>query len=211
LCFAKLLTGNRRGLIWKERPRANGEPADLLLGQTSKTGRNENGSHDPDASLMCWPYGLACWSGGLAVADVGNNWIMLWRSFPESDGQPDAQQTDHNQKRSWPDALALNMDYGLAARGDLLMTADNANSRLLGGRAPAALDGEAALETSAAASHLTGQTRFSAKGDNRWQPPVRDSLCCSYLCCSYGLTLCGTTAVVADSENNRVVLWDLAP
>ena len=51
---------------------------------------------------------------------------------------------------------------------------------------------------------VAGQPGFGAKGDNRWGPPVRDSLCWPY-----GVTLCGETAVISDSGNNRVLLWDL--
>jgi len=60
-------------------------------------------------------------------------------------------------------------------------------------------------ETGAAAVLLTGQPDFRAKGDNRWQPPVRDSLCWPY-----GIAACGDMVLVCDSGNNRAMLWPLA-
>jgi len=57
----------------------------------------------------------------------------------------------------------------------------------------------------AAAVGLTGQRQFSDKGDNRWAPPCRDSLCWPY-----GVSACGRRLVVADSGNNRVMLWETA-
>jgi len=60
------------------------------------------------------------------------------------------------------------------------------------------------LQTGADATALTGQLSFHDKGDNRWQPQVADSLCWPY-----GLQVCGDLAVVADSGNNRVLLWRL--
>ena len=57
----------------------------------------------------------------------------------------------------------------------------------------------------AAARALTGQTEFNVKGDNAWLPPTRASLSWPY-----GISVCGGLAVVADSGNNRVLLWPLA-
>ena len=56
------------------------------------------------------------------------------------------------------------------------------------------------------ADRLTGQPDFAAKGDNRWGIAMRDSLCWPY-----GLSALGDTVAVADSGNNRVLIWDAAP
>lgn len=208
-------TGNRRVLMWHGLPRQHGAPADRVLGQADFTRRDENGGAAPDAASMRWPHALAAWREGLAVADAGNNRIMVWRHLPAHDNQPcdvvlgqaDARQVEHNRARYWPDAACLNMPYGVAAAGSgpagsgpnaRLLVADTANSRLLGWDADADHDG-------APASRLTGQPGFGAKGDNRWQLPVRDSLCWPY-----AVSVCGGCAVIADSGNNRVVLWTLA-
>ena len=200
-------TGNRRVLIWDSMPQESGQPADRVLGQTDMRSRDENAGHAPNAMSLRWPHDVTVCDGALWLADAGNNRIMVWRSMPEQDGAPcdlvlgqgDFAATDHNRAHYWPDATCLNMPYGLAATGPWLLVADTANSRLLGWR-------REGLVTAAPAQALTGQPDFQAKGDNRWQPPVRDSLCWPY-----GLKACGDTVAVADSGNNRIVLWELAP
>ncbi|MEP7271702.1 MAG: hypothetical protein ABI882_09360, partial [Acidobacteriota bacterium] len=198
-------TGNRRVMMWNGLPSRNGQPADLVLGQADFLTRNENGGGEPAASSMRWPHAITIWRGRLCVADAGNNRIQIWNGIPQHDnadcdvviGQRDSERVDHNQGNYWPDAAGFNMPYGIVASNDYLMVADTANSRLLGWHIDE-------CETGAAARSLTGQPDFQAKGDNRWQAPVRDSLCWPY-----GLMACGDTAVVSDSGNNRILLWQL--
>ncbi len=192
--------GNRRALVWAA-PGRSGQPADLVLGQRDFLTRDENAGGPVSAMSMRWPHGACAWRGGLAIADAGDNRVMLWTAFPARDGAPcdaalgqdDMVSCDHNRAAYYPDDRALNMPYAVAAAGGALLVADTANSRLLGfGDGPAA-------------TRLTGQPDFAAKGDNRWGMPVRDSLCWPY-----GLSALGAAVAVADSGNNRVLLWDLA-
>jgi hypothetical protein len=197
---------NRRVLVWNELPWENGQPADLVLGQTSFEDRDENGGRAADDASMRWPHGISAWRDHLAVADAGNNRIMVWRSFPTSHGQradallgqPSAVAVDHNQSLYWPRADTLNMPYAVASSGDWLLVSDTASSRLVGWH----IDD---LRTGSGARALAGQADFHDKGDNRWMPPIADSLCWPY-----GITVCGPFAVVADSGNNRVSVWELA-
>jgi hypothetical protein len=197
-------TGNRRILVWDD-PQETGQPADLVLGQADFGCRDENAGGPVSARSMCWPHMALGWGGGLAVADAGNNRVMLWTRFPEAQGQPaDAVLGqagmgggDANRGAYYPSAAALNMPYALAVLAERLVVADTANSRLLGFAAPA---------MAAEADRLAGQPDFAAKGDNRWGPPARDSLCWPY-----GLSARGTTLAIADTGNNRVLLWAAAP
>ena len=200
-------TGNRRVLLWREVPRRSGQPADLVLGQPGFAARDENGGADPAAAGMRWPHAIVGDGARLLVADAGNNRIMVWdRPWPEDGspcdavlGQKGFTQAEHNRGRYWPERRALNMPYGIAIAAGRLVAADPANSRLVGWDL-------AALGMDAPAAWLAGQPDFAAKGDNRWQAPTRDSLCWPY-----GVTAAGRTLAVADSGNNRVLLWDLAP
>ncbi|WP_026607807.1 hypothetical protein [Methylocapsa acidiphila] len=198
--------GNRRVLIWREIPSENGTPADLVLGQARMDCRDENGGRGVDARGMRWPHAAALAGEALLVADSGNNRIMVWRRLPCENGAPadfvigqnDVFASEHNRAHYRPDAACLNMPYGCAVLGESLIVADTANSRLLG----FPLD---ALDMGAPAERLSGQPDFTSKGDNRWKAPARDSLCWPY-----GATAMGDTAVVADSGNNRVLLWRAA-
>ncbi len=197
-------SGNRRVLLWQD-PCRTGQPADLVLGQSDFTCRDENGGSAVGPAGMRWPHDLAFWRDRLALADAGNNRVMLWQGLPAAPGaaaevflgQADAAACDHNGAAYYPSASTLNMPYALAANDDLLIVADTANSRLLG--FPQG-------ETGAAASRLTGQPDFASKGDNAWGLPARDTLCWPY-----GLALKERCLAIADSGNNRVLLWDLAP
>ncbi len=200
-------TGNRRVLIWNSLPRENGQPADLVLGQAEFACRDENAGRDAGLMGMRWPHGLAMLGEKLLVSDAGNNRIMVWNRMPDEPGIPcdfvlgqkDAQSLEHNRGHYLPSAQSLNMPYALAASEDWLIATDTANSRLIGWPA-------GGLEPDADAKGVAGQPDFTSKGDNRWQPPTRDSLCWPY-----GLSISGRIAVIADSGNNRVLLWELAP
>jgi hypothetical protein len=165
--------------------------------------RDENAGGDVSAFSMRWPHGIALWSGHLVIADAGNNRLMLWGRWPTAFGSPcssvlgqaDATGHDHNRGDYYPTDQALNMPYAVASAGDRLVVADTANSRLLSWSSP----------ESEAADRLAGQPDFAAKGDNRWGLPVRDSLCWPY-----GLSVRGSTLAIADSGNNRVLIWGLA-
>jgi len=200
-------TGNRRVLMWHGLPAGNGQAADLVLGQRSFHTRDENGGGEPGASSMRWPHAIACWDGRLCVTDAGNNRILVWDGVPSRDneparwvlGQQDFSSVDHNQSLYWPNSASLQMPYGIAVAGRWCIAADTANSRLLGW--PLEVCG-----TGAPAQALSGQDEFNAKGDNRWRLPTRESLSWPY-----GISTCGATAVIADSGNNRVLLWPLSP
>jgi hypothetical protein len=199
-------TGNRRVLMWDRIPDENGAPADLVLGQKDFTCRDENAGLGIGPMGMRWPHAIAAGHGVLAIADAGNNRIMVWRGLPGSNGaacdfvlgQRDFSSQEHNRAAYYPDAGALNMPYGMALQGGRLIVADTANSRLLG----YSLDG---LAMGLPATYLAGQHSLADKGDNRWGQPERDSVCWPY-----GVTACGNWLAVADSGNNRVSLWEAA-
>lgn len=197
-------TGNRRVLIWNH-PERTGQPADLVLGQPNFETRDENAGASVCRTGMRWPHDITFWQGHLMVADAGNNRVMAWREVPNSNGQAcdlvlgqeDFTGCDHNQTAYYPSAATLNMPYAIVASSNSLIVADTANSRLLDWQG---------LHMGAEAARLSGQSDFASKGDNGWGLARRDSLCWPY-----GLSLQGTTLGIADSGNNRILLWELAP
>ena len=201
-------TGNRRVLMWHGLPQHDGAAAELVLGQRDFERRDENGGGEPTAASMRWPHAISFPAGGLCVADAGNNRLMLWQRLPTHDnaacdclvGQAGDQRVEHNQANYYPDAACLNMPYGAAVAGELLVVADTANSRLLAWRI-------AALNRHGVdACALAAQTDWNSKGDNRWQHAARDSVCWPYCVALQD----DDTVLVADSGNNRVLLWSLA-
>ena len=209
-------TGNRRVLMWNGLPQRDGEAASVVLGQADFEHRDENGGSAPSAASMRWPHAIsfpqtgtaADIQGGLCVADAGNNRLMLWQRMPGTNnapcdvvvGQAGVHTVEHNQANYFPDAACLNMPYGAAVAGDLLVVADTANSRLLAWRI------DALTRHGANAHALAAQADWNSKGDNRWLPAARDSVCWPYSVAVQGRD----TLLVADSGNNRVMLWPLA-
>ncbi|WP_414530074.1 hypothetical protein [Nodularia chucula] len=201
-------TGNRRLLIWHQLPTENGQPADLVLGQPDMTSRNENGGSSPTAASMRWCHDITVWEDNLVVADAGNHRVMIWEGIPTENnapcavvlGQKSFDSVEMNQGVYLPNASSLSMPYGVGVGNDWLLVADTANSRLLGWKRS-----ESLLLSGAVAEGLAGQIHFKSKGENRdFGLPGRDSL---NWC--YGVQVCGDVAVVADSGNNRVLLWRL--
>lgn len=200
-------TGNRRILIWNQLPTENGQPADVVLGQSGFETRNENDGGTPTASSLRWCHAMAIWQGNLVVADAGNNRVMIWQGIPaESNtpcvavlGQSNFEQVELNQGRYLPRATSLNMPYGVTVAGEWLLVADTANSRLLGWRHQSDLS----LLHGTPAEALVGQFDFQDKGENRsYGLPQRDSLCWPY-----AVQHQGSTVAIADSGNNRILLW----
>ncbi len=72
-------TANNRVLIWEAPPSGVYTPADHVLGQPDFDANGENRWDAVDRDTFCWPYGLCLWRDRLAVADSGNNRVMIWR------------------------------------------------------------------------------------------------------------------------------------
>ncbi|HAC65784.1 MAG TPA: hypothetical protein DCF68_20205 [Cyanothece sp. UBA12306] len=199
-------TGNRRVLVWNQMPEVNGQPADFVLGQSQMNLRDENGGGNPTASSMRWPHSLAIWQDNLVIADAGNNRLMIWDGIPTENnlpcnlvlGQRNFQDAELNQGVYWPSSGSLSMPYGVAVGDRWLITADTANSRLLGWNGT--------VEMGICASGLIGQPHFRSKGENgSYGAAERNSLSWPY-----GISICGNTAIIADSGNNRVLLWKIS-
>lgn len=197
-------TGNRRVLVWNSIPDRHGQPADLVLGQSDMRARDDNAGEAAGAEGMRWPHAIVVHEGRILIADAGNSRIMVWPSMPNADGAPCAfvlgqeslHRLDHNRANSDPDERSLSMPYGLAALGDTLVCADTANSRLLAFPL-------SKLAPNLPAEALSGQRSFADKGDNRWRFAARDSVCWPFAIASRG-----DLAAVADTGNNRVLLWE---
>ena len=77
-------TWNNRVLVWNGIPSSDNQKPDLVLGQpnfeTNKAGLGASG--------MNWPMGVATDGNKLIVGDAYNDRVLIWNSFPTSNGQP---------------------------------------------------------------------------------------------------------------------------
>ncbi len=89
---------NNRILIWNSLPSSNEQP-DLVIGQKDFTSNNPGSALDK----LNWPVGVALSNNKLVVADTYNHRILVWDSFPSSNGQ--AADFELNEEQSWPWAV----------------------------------------------------------------------------------------------------------
>jgi sugar lactone lactonase YvrE len=201
-------TGNRRVLGWRGGLPEPGRGADIVLGQPDLWSRGENRDGPVAANSLRWPHALAHVGDVLLVADAGNHRVLGWRG--EIDGERAADtvlgQPGFDSAVEFPyrpqGPRAFRFPYGVATTPDgSLVVADTSNNRLC-----IVDDVNAMLADEphgGAVDHVLGQPDLDANGENRWDRVVHDSFCWPY-----GLAADGRRLVVADSGNNRVVIWD---
>jgi uncharacterized protein (TIGR03437 family) len=79
-------TDNNRVLIWNSLPRANGQPADVVIGQADFT---HNGTKvPPTQTSMRGPEGVWLSNGKLFVADTQDNRILIYSKIPTANNAP---------------------------------------------------------------------------------------------------------------------------
>lgn len=195
-------TGNRRVLGWRNGIPDPDQPADVILGQLDGSSHEENRGGPAGPASFRWPHDIAGREDLLLVADAGDHRVLGWS--PQPAGDCDAEQVlgqpDFTSAEEWPYGPHTNdkfrFPYAIGLDGDTLAVADTANNRVL------IWDGMPDGPYCRGADHVLAQPDFGANGENRWTAVQHDTLCWPY-----GLSLRGDRLAVADSGNNRVMLW----
>lgn len=197
-------TGNRRVLGYRSMP-VGLAPADWVLGQPDASSGEENRGAPAGPRSFRWPHGACEFAGHLWIADAGNHRILGWPAALSSDadathvlGQPDFHSnSEFVLAPQGPSRLRF--PYGLATNGQWLAAADTANNRVLCWRT-----GLPFPPAGRPADHVFGQPDFFSNGENHWKSVTHNSLCWPY-----GLAMNEHLLAVADSGNNRILLWQL--
>lgn len=196
-------TGNRRVLGWQGLPEPEQAP-DLILGQDSSGIREENRGGAVSANSFRWPHALAGNGDQLYIADAGNHRLLGWSPIPTEDRAADVVigQSNFSTAQEWPYTAQgphrLRFPYAIAMAEQRLAVADTANNRILFWHNPPT---EGAFQP---ADQVIGQPDFDAYGENHWKTVEPDSLCWPY-----GLHLHDNRLAIADSGNNRVMIWEI--
>lgn len=199
-------TGNRRVLGWRNGIPEPGQPPDVILGQPDASSHSENRDGPAGPDSFRWPHDVTGRDDLLLIADAGDHRVLGWSPHPDGDrpaelvvGQPDFTSAEEwpygphtNDRMRFPYAVCLD-GSGPAER---LAVADTANNRIL------LWDGMPEGPIGTGAQYVLAQPDFGSNGENRWTSVQRDTLCWPY-----GLSLHGDMLAVADSGNNRVMLW----
>jgi hypothetical protein len=196
-------TGNRRVLGWKGFPFPQQLPH-VILGQLDGHSRDENRGGPVSGRSFRWPHAIAGNRNTLYVADAGNHRVLGWDGLPQSDRNADLVlgQKSFTTATEWPytaqGPVAMRFPYGLVLQDELLVVADTANNRVLFWHdAPRSGAGTPA-------DGVIGQVDFQGNGENRWKAVLPETLCWPY-----GISLFQRSLVVADSGNNRVMVWEI--
>ena len=196
---------NHRVLIWTEFPTTNGEDANLVLGQSLMTTRTSNNGGRSASSLY---YPTQVYSDGtrVYVADNTNHRVLIWNEFPTTNkesadlviGQPNFSSGTANNTGLVVGAR-LNRPYAVWSDGTKLIVGDYNNHRVLIWTEFPTTNGESA-------DIVLGQPDMLGTSANN------GGITASSLYCPAGLKVDSEGRLfVADSINNRVLIWNEFP
>jgi hypothetical protein len=198
-------SGNNRVLVWSSIPATNGEPADLVLGQSDFTSCLSALS----PSRMNYPTDV--WTDGtrLLVVDSGNHRVLLWNSFPTSDGQSaDLVMGESALDDSVPGVSDrdLSTPYFVASNGNQIFLCDLDNNRVL------VWDTWPTMNF-APADRVIGQSDFlnNAADDNDGDGFSDASAGAKGLDEPGGVHVTDDALFVVDNRNNRVLIFRPTP
>lgn len=186
---------NNRVLIWTSIPGTTGAAANLVLGQTSFTTQGSGTGMDRlNAPTGVWTDGVR-----VIVADTGNSRVLIWTSFPTTNGQA-ASVALGGATAGPPTASSMSGPADVWSDGTRLVVADMFNNRvLLWGSIPVISDADADL--------VLGQGDFASLSPNAGSPST-NAIGFDGPAGVYGL---GESLFVADSLNHRVVVFTPIP
>ncbi|WP_298210817.1 NHL repeat-containing protein [Ferrimicrobium sp.] len=194
-------TGNRRVLRWRDWQSAIDKPAEEVIGQDADDCREENRGRVGGDSFR-WPHSVDGAGDVTYIADAGNHRVLGF-DLPHVDRAADTVigQSSFVDNTEWPYAPQgpdrLRFPYGVSVDGGRLAVADSANNRVL-------LFDSLPGGVGAKADHVIGQPDFESYGENQWRV-MSDAT----LCWPYAVDLVDDVLVIADTGNNRVVVWKL--
>jgi hypothetical protein len=207
---------NNRVLIWNTPPTTTGVPADVVVGQPDFTTNNCNTSQ----TELCEPDDMFVVGTKLIVGDSGNNRVMIWNTIPTTDGAPAdivlgqndftmSTNNDDNQDTTadtTPSNRTMNYPAGVWSDGTKLVLCDASNNRVL-------IWNTFPTTNFAPADVVLGQgdfAHYTANDDN--QDGTKDTTSSARtLNYPYYVISNGTQLFIADSNNNRVLMWNSIP
>jgi hypothetical protein len=197
--------GNHRVLIWSGVPAANGAPADLVLGQPDMTSAQPNAGGAVSAAGLDAPIAVYATGKVVAVAEYNNHRVLVWTSALAASGQAadvvigQPGPTANAANNGGLTAASLQRPNAVAGDGTRLFVSDRFNHRILMFPAVPGAHG-------ASATLALGQPDLVSGRPNNPGPVTATSLSLPA-----SIARLGPRFAVADSDNNRVLVWDAPP
>ena len=193
---------HHRILVWNSVPVESDTPPDWCLGQPSLHDVERNRGGDVMAHSLYWPYGIAWIAGRFHVADTGNRRLLIWNGLPDRDrpadvvlGQPDTQSAAENRGGP-PGPNSFRWPHAIAGSAERLFVADAGDHRVLSWAGRPDADTPADLVLGQPDFATTAELPHRPQGAGRLRFP-------------YGVAVVDDLLAVADTANNRVLLWQL--
>lgn len=200
---------NHRILVWRRVPTSSDTAPDVILGQADDISVDENRGGVCGPLTMYWPFGIGMIDGRFHVADTGNRRVLIWNGLPGPDDEPAlilGQDTDDGREENrggiGPDTFRWPHD--VAGTSERLLVADAGNHRVLGWSPPPSVE--------AVADQVLGQTDFVSGGEFPYAPQTATAMRFPYAIAIDPEPAVGAPVMaVADTANNRILLWDRVP
>ena len=226
-------TFNNRVLIWNSLPLTNGQPADVVVGQTDFTSRKPVVT---DATSVRAPQGV--WFGSdkrFYVADTQNSRVLIWNSVPTKNNQPadivlgqpnfnTVVQVDLTKATLNAQPNTMLNPVSVTTDGVHLFVTDLGHNRVLiwnslptTNQAPADVEiGQKDFQTAIAndtpgLATLTNPGTCASNGTDTAGNPTYPSVCEKSLSFPRFALSDGTRLFVADGGNDRVLIFNTIP
>lgn len=196
---------NNRLLVWNTNPTAANQAPDLVFGP------QDINTCQPTSTTICMPFGVATDGTRLYVGDYIDRRVLAWNTIPTSTstpadfaiGQPAATDlTTSARDKGTVTGATFGTPWTTTSDGTRLFVADDGNNRVLVWNAVPTSSGapaDFALGQPAGAGNLTSfQPNAGGVSGSTLDEPMH-------------ATSDGTRLFVADSSNNRVLVWNTMP
>lgn len=180
---------------------SNGQAASIVIGQADFTSGAGNRSGAPGANTVATPYGNASVNAGvLYIPDYGNNRILGYTGYPDANGADAAfvwGQADFQGALAAETADRLAGPQTVRFSGGRMFIGEYDNGRIdIFNTPPAASTGYLTMDV------VVGRTT-----------PTDTSEPCDaqHIASTEDFMVVGTKLIVADSDHNRVLIWNTIP
>lgn len=213
-----LVPDAHRALIWEHFPTYNYEPATYVVGQPGFATNELGDFRAVGSTTMAVPTDVSINGGVVAIADKGNNRILLFKSaqFATSGpgayaalGQKDFASYTSNTDMRTPSLATLSGPEGVCLDGTHTVVADTENHRVLIWNSVPGASGVAA-DFVLGQNDGTGTRPNRGRGDSNPVDGYSDAAIDGFFYPT-GVACDGTHLAVSDRINNRVLVWNTFP